>query len=498
MTPHPSLSNLGPQAPSVVNALINAALAQATAQLHAETSPAPYLPFGNLKKVFRASNPELVISGPAGTGKSRALLEKCHRLLLSYPDIRILMVRKTRKSLSESGMQTYETHVLGDDNPIKLGPTRQHRDKYTYPAGGEFIMGGMDLEQRAKVMSTEYDLIYVQEATELAREDWELLSTRLRNRKLPFQQIVGDVNPGPPTHWIKQKANNKELVMLETFHHDNPILFDHAANAFTEFGTQYLATLDRLTGHRRERLRFGRWVAAEGVVYDEWTPRLHLSDRVAPPKAWPRYLSIDFGFTNPFAALWGATDPDGRLWVYRELVGSQVLVEDWAAKITYYSRFEFLQAIICDHDAEGRATLERHLNVKQVMPETPRGSPRRTRSPLGRTTPARKPIIAGIQAVQARLRPAGDGIPRLIVCRDSVQQRDQVLAEARVPIGVAEEMDSYQWATAVDGKPNKEQPIDADNHALDALRYMVMHLDHDPRNHGNRRTTHSSVSFTTV
>ena len=494
----PTLSALGPQANSVVNALINAALAQAQAQVTAETSDAPYTPFGNLKKIFQASNPQLIVSGPAGTGKSRAILEKCHRLLLSYPDIRILLVRKSRKSLSESGMQTYEAHVLGDDNPIKHGPSRQHRDKYTYPAGGEFIMGGMDTEQRAKVMSTEYDVIYVQEATELAREDWELLTTRLRNRKLPYQQIIGDVNPGPPTHWIKQHADSRSLLMLETYHQDNPVLFDHARNAFTEFGVQYLATLDRLSGHRRERLRFGRWVAAEGVVYDQWQPRLHLMDRTTPPKAWPRYLSVDFGYQNPFVAMWGATDPDGRLYIYRELVGTQTLVEDWAAKISWYSRYETLSAIICDHDAEGRATLERHLNVKQHLPISDRGSPRKTRTPLGRTLPARKQIMPGIQNVQSRLQVAGDGLPRLFVYRDSVQNYDVALAEAKIPIGVAQEMDSYIWQQDLNGKANKEQPVDDCNHSLDALRYMVMHLDGDPRDRPRAKgNVHRSVSLGT-
>src|SRR5207244_1332949 len=141
-------------------------------------------------------------------------------------------------------------------------------------------------DETTRVMSTEYDLIYVQEAREAGEHEWEALTTRLRNGVMPYQQIIGDTNPDAPTHWIMQRANAKRLRLVPSRHEDNPTVT-----------TEYIATLDALTGVRYQRLRLGRWVAAEGLVYDGWDRAVHVVDPFEIPSAWSRYLSIDFGYT---------------------------------------------------------------------------------------------------------------------------------------------------------------------------------------------------------
>jgi hypothetical protein len=60
-----------------------------------------------------------------------------------------------------------------------------------------------------RIMSTEFDTVFVQEATELTETDWENLTTRLRNFVLPYQQLTADCNSGSPSHWLK--ANEVKL-----------------------------------------------------------------------------------------------------------------------------------------------------------------------------------------------------------------------------------------------------------------------------------------------
>ena len=55
-----------------------------------------YGPRGGAKALFYCKDSEVLLAGPAGTGKSRAALEKLHLLALKYPGLRGLMVRKTR------------------------------------------------------------------------------------------------------------------------------------------------------------------------------------------------------------------------------------------------------------------------------------------------------------------------------------------------------------------------------------------------------------------
>jgi phage terminase large subunit len=302
-------------------------------------------------------------------------------------------------------------------------------------------------------MSSEYDCAYVQEATELTEDDWESITTRLRNGRVSFQQIMADCNPDAPHHWLKQRCDRGATKLIYCRHEDNPRLYDNGE--WTPAGEDYLARLDALTGVRYERLRLGKWAAAEGLVYDTFDPAIHLyKHMVSPPKEWPRYWSVDFGWTNPFAWQAWAEDPDGRLYLYREIYRTQTLVEDHAAAIRAATKGEPPpRDVFCDHDAEGRATLERELGVS--------------------TSPAHKSVLEGIEAVKARLKVAGDGKPRLFICRDALVERDTRLVEAKRPICTAQEILEYIW----DDKAKKEAPRKESDHGLDALRYLISGVD---------------------
>lgn len=413
---------------------------------------AGYDPRGAAKRLMPCRAPEVLLSGPAGTGKSRACLEKVHLCLLKYAGARALMVRKTRESLTESALVTYEEKVLPPGSAVARGPMRRLRQAYRVPNGSELVVGGLD--KPSKVMSTEYDIVYVQEAIELTEDDWESLTTRLRNGVMPYQQIVADTNPDAPHHWLKQRCDAGKTVLLESRHEDNPVLWD--GMDWTPEGGVYIARLDALSGPRKPRLRFGRWVQAEGVVYEVWDRRVHLVDRFDVPADWRRIRSVDFGYTNPFTCQWWAIDPDGRMYLYREIYMTGRTVADHAAQILRLSAGERIEATVADTDAEDRATL-RQCGIPTVA--------------------AVKDVSPGIQAVQGRLRSAGDGRPRLTVLRDSLVERDPARAEARRPCCTAEEFDAYSWAKAADGRPNKEEPAKVDDHAMDSLRYATMYVD---------------------
>jgi hypothetical protein len=323
----------------------------------------------------------------------------------------------------------------------------------SYFNGSVIDFGGLDKPSR--IMSSEYDVVYVPEATELVENDWESVTTRLRWGRLPYQQLIADCNPGPPTHWLKRRTNAGKTAMLESRHEDNPTLW--AGNDWTPKGKAYIAKLDALTGPRYLRLRKGIWAAAEGMVYDGWDAAVHLIDRFEIPKEWPRLWVVDFGYTNPFVWQSWAQDRDGRLFRYRELYRTQRLVQDHAKAILEAASGEpWPVAIVCDHDAEDRATLEKYL---------------------GRfTVPAFKSVSPGIQAVQQRLRKAGDGKPRLMLMRDSLVSVDPLLLDARKPTSTEEEIDSYIWASAPYGS-KADEPVKRDDHGMDAMRYAVAFTD---------------------
>lgn len=418
-----------------------------------------YTPRGACAEVFNNRHEEVLISGPAGTGKSRACLEKLHMTALLNPGMRGLITRKNQTSLGSTALQTWRRFVIPEalaTGEVKYyGGSKEKPAQYVYKNGSSIMVGGLD--QPIKIMSSEYDMVYIQEATELNEEDWESVTTRLRNWIVSFQQLIADCNPNAPTHWLKKRCDSGKTILLHSRHEDNPMLFNENGE-LTEDGALYIKKLDKLSGVRYKRLRLGLWVSAEGMVYEEFDEALHLLDPSDIPPDWTRYWVIDFGFTNPFVWQAWAEDHDGCLFHYREIYKTETLVEDHARHILKLTEGEPRpREIICDHDAEGRATLERYLGMS--------------------TNAAIKNVSEGIQAVQKRLKPAGDGYARIYFLKDALVARDPELEDHHKPCSTVEEFPGYIWDENSRTEERKEEPVKIDDHGMDCTRYLVAARD---------------------
>ncbi|HYV38344.1 MAG TPA: hypothetical protein VE988_21860, partial [Gemmataceae bacterium] len=137
---------------------------------------------------------------------------------------------------------------------------------------------------------------------------------------------------------------------------------------------------------------------------------------------------IDFGFRNPFAAIWGYLYRDDVLHIVGEIYKTQTTVDQLAdllpKGVTWYA----------DPSGPGEITMLRM-----------RGHCVRE---------GRNEIRLGIQAVTERIR-----TDRLKV---DAKQCPNLIREARL----------YHYE-----EDGGETPVDADNHALAALRYMILRLD---------------------
>lgn len=426
----------------------------------------PFALYGGNAQGFNCRDPEVLLAGPAGTGKTLAWLVLVRTACRKYPGARVLVVRKTRASLTESVLNTWERDVLGPGHPaIGRQISRTHRHGYKFPNGSEVVLGGMD--KADKVLSSEWDLIYCPEATDLALVDWETLIGRLRSGPVPHKQIVGDCNPTTPQHWLYKRCTEVPpdesrplCTLIPTLHQENPRLYDRAAGAWTAEGEDYIGRkLGRLTGPRRTRFLLGKWERAEGLIWEAWDPDVHLVDWFLPARDWPRYLVVDFGYSVPFCCQFWARDPGGAVWMYREIYKTKELVEDHARRIRELLEREGLErprAVVCDPaDREGRETLARHLRVRTVAAD-------------------KDTVLAGIQEAAELFAPADDGKPRLYICRDALaHDPDPDLKAAGKPTCTREELDGYIW------DPNckkGERPLDQDNHGCDCVRYFAKHL----------------------
>jgi hypothetical protein len=168
--------------------------------------------------------------------------------------------------------------------------------------------------------------------------------------------------------------------------------------------------------------------STSGLVYPDFEAACAID--VWPNPVGKPFGGIDFGFRNPFCALWGVLDRDDVLWLRGERYLRQTPLHDHAAalprNVTWFA------------DPAGRTEREELLHAGLKV------------------RAGRNDIRAGIAAVTARLR---DG--RLRVLRSGCPN---LFAEARL----------YRYPD--DGERCREEPIDADNHALAALRYLVSRL----------------------
>ncbi|MFA4972559.1 MAG: terminase large subunit [bacterium] len=386
---------------------------------------------GAAKELWLCKDHEVIISGPAETGKTYAALHKLDALLWKYPRAQAVIVRKTYKSTVGSVLQTFANKVACKAvRPFGAA----HPEWYDYPNGSRLWVGGMDNSD--KVLSSERDFVYVNQAEELELSDWETLATRCTGRagNSPYAQLFGDCNPSVLDHWIRKRAAAGALVLLRSRHQDNPALYDAWGN-LTEQGERSLAVLDALTGVRRKRLLEGEWATAEGAVYEEFARDVHVARRTV---AWRAVvLGVDEGYTNPGVILAVGVDGDGRVHVIEEFCQRHVLQGAFVMEAQRMARAYHVSAVYVDPSAAGLIAEMRSIGLPAIA--------------------GNNEVTPGIQAVKATLAVAGDGKPRFSADPSCVN--------------LISEFESYIWKEN-DGS-RREEPEKMNDHTMDALRYAI-------------------------
>lgn len=420
----------------------------------------------------------MLLEGPAGTGKTRAALEKINYLCETYPGSRHLIARKTRTAMTQTVLVEWETAVLWPGHPAITGTaSRAHRESYVYPNGSEVVVGGFDKPE--KYMSGQYDTVWFFEATDFELKDWEQALTRLRNGKMPYQQIASDTNPGPRTHWLNERFPQGRQGGMER------ILSRHVDNgrwlADPVGFAEYMAALDVLTGPRRLRLRDGLWVTAEGLMYPEWDPAVHMVDK-APPIRW-YFASVDWGYRAPGVfQIWGV-DAEARMYRVLELYQTGKQVDWWAEQAVCLHGEYNLRAIVCDPSEPG--------NIDKFN--------ERLGSPMGRDAgglarEADNDRMPGHDQVRWGLSKTNGG-PRLFFVRDALLRVDPTLKERSLPKCSEEELVDYvmlkpRSSATKEARSVKEEDSDPEcaDHGMDATRYAAMfawgktlHKERSPR-----------------
>ncbi|MBO7148113.1 MAG: phage terminase large subunit [Lentisphaeria bacterium] len=396
-----------------------------------------------------------LFDGGSRSGKTALITEYLIRRALHYPNSRQLAARKFRNHAKASLWNDTLRRYVSKQLPSGICRFLEGELILRFYNGSEIIVGGLDdAERMEKILGNEYITVFLNEATQLSYEAMQMAATRLaqvvcdKNGKQAVPKLILDCNPRGPRHWLHyvgvrhvDPSTGKPLTDAENWCRINWSAYDNRANLPAE----YLTALEALPEIMKERMLNGVWRDNQGAVYDDFDEELHTIQPFKIPTEWRRFRAVDFGFTNPFVCLWGALDPDDRLYIYREHYQAGVRTAEHARTILQLSGNERYLFTTADHDAGERA----ELTAAGIHTEA-----------------ARKNVTAGIQCVKNRLAKQADGKPRLYFFNDLKNTLSEIY--------------DYRWITGNDTVNAKEEPLKLNDHAMDALRYMVMALEHLP------------------
>lgn len=245
---------------------------------------------------------------------------------------------------------------------------------------------------------------------------------------------INEIQDSAVKYWLMQWADNPHL------HPD-----------------EIAALESTMTEDEREARQYGKFVAMSGLVYKEFNEDVHVIDPFVIPHSWYDNVSIDPGLEAPLAAHFYAVDPYQNIYVIAEHYKAGESVEwhserlhDIANQLSWPRRNNMIEALI--DSAANQRTLAAERTVSELFWE----------HGVMANTGVDKDKWTGIQRVKQYLKlrdnPQVDvwprGKPKLFIFRTCVN--------------LLREIKSYRW------KPDGDEPIKKNDHALDELRYYIM------------------------
>ena len=409
---------------------------------------------GGVAQLYHNPAHEIVLSGPFETGKTYGVIAWFHWLMCQTPNAKGLWVRKTYNSLIGSACETYERKILPlpighPDSPVAVfGGERPQ--KYQYRNGAEIVLGGLDRPE--KFLSAEFDFIYINQVEEIPLASYETLTGRATGRagNTDQPQILSDCNPSYPGHWILTRHSEGVLELYEQLHRHNPTLYDDAGN-LTEQGKETMANLKNLTGVRRQRGLEGKWVAAEGAIYDNFSYGENVTTEAEYNPDLPIYWGVDDGYAegaglgtpgyHPRAFVLAQQRADGGFNVFAEYYRTLQLPEASIKEVLSWAYARPRLALVDSSAAE----LRRRLGDNEIF-----------------NGAASHRVADGIKVVR-RFICDGNGVRLLHIhprCHNLIR-----------------EIQSYRYDdNSKSSEAGEPKPLKMDDHLMDALRYLLFNF----------------------
>lgn len=220
--------------------------------------------------------------GGAGSSKSYSIAQKI--ILHDFQSAEgknILITRKTLPALKETAFPLVRT-LLNDYN-IEYKPNLT--DMVFLRGCNRIKFMGLDKPDKAR--STEYDTIWMEEATDFTLEDFRTLRMRL-NRSREDVKLYASFNPISALHWMKTEVIDKDSTVKE-------YVSNYRMNPFmSQAAIEELEILKDQNINYYNIYALGEWGVLENTIYTQWDTVDCMPDNYNEV-----IYGIDFGFENP-------------------------------------------------------------------------------------------------------------------------------------------------------------------------------------------------------
>lgn len=282
------------------------------------------------KEFMMAHTKYVAFGGARGGGKSWAVREKAKRLALKWGGIKMLILRRTYLDLRENHIIPLQQEV-----PKEIATYKELEKSFVFVNGSRIVCSYFDNDNDAlKYQGQEYDIIFLEEATQFTEFAFNILKACLRGANDFPKRMYLTCNPdGIGFLWVKrlfvtrdyrEGEDGAEYTFIQSLVDDN--------FALCSKNPDYVKQLDSLPEDLRRRWREGSWDVAAGQYFEEFDRRYHVCEPFPIPKEWRRYIAIDYGL-DMLACYWIAVDSNRNAYVYREYCKSDLPISAAAKAI---------------------------------------------------------------------------------------------------------------------------------------------------------------------
>lgn len=321
------------------------------------------------------------------------------------------------------------------------------------------------VEEPDKFRSLNLSGFYVDEANQTSEEAFMILQGRLRGKGIR----KGIITTNPKGHdwiyrWFLQKDHLKDEAVKSQYY-----LIKAPSTENFHLPDGYIQNMMASWDDARvQREIMGSFDAFEGQVYSDFRRDVHVVRPFRIPANWERHIRIDHGFRNPAAVLFFAISPEGEVYCYRELYVREWLIKEIVrgntkekkkGLIEFTNGGDSFKTVKIDPSTKARRGTSGTSDFDEYNRNWPTWLP-----PLQL---AKNDVQVGIDRVKSYLKVDPKSKKPSLYIFDNCTN-------------LLEEVTTYRYP---DLRPNQqgqkaesEKPVKVDDHALDALRYMIVDL----------------------